>query len=47
MLIFRKQCYHVYYGLYPLLDDSMMTSTFDDYLCDGVDVVIFSLVHVM
>jgi hypothetical protein len=31
----------------PLLDDGLMTNTFDDYLCDGVDVVIFSLVHVV
>jgi hypothetical protein len=29
----------------PLLDDGLMTSTFDGHLCD--DVVIFSLVHVM
>jgi hypothetical protein len=29
----------------PLLDDSLMTNIFDDYLCD--DVVIFSLVHVV
>jgi hypothetical protein len=36
-----------YYGLYPLLDDGLMTSTFDDYLCNGVDVIIISLVNVM
>jgi hypothetical protein len=31
----------------PLLDDGLMTSTFDDNLCDDVDVIIFSLVHVV
>jgi hypothetical protein len=34
-------------GCTPLLDDGLMTSTFDDYLCDDDDVVIFSLVHVV
>ena len=29
-----------------LLDDGLMTSTFDDSLCDD-DVAIFSLVHVV
>jgi hypothetical protein len=31
--------------MYPLLDDGLITSTFDVYLCDD-DVIIFSLVHV-
>ena len=34
-----------YFGLYPLLDDGLISSIFDDYLCDD-DVIIFSLVHV-
>jgi hypothetical protein len=25
-----------------LLDDGLMTSTFGDYLCDGIDVMFFS-----
>jgi uncharacterized membrane protein len=29
--------------LYSLLDDGLMTNTFDDYLYDGVDVNIFFL----
>jgi hypothetical protein len=33
--------------MYPLLDEGLMTSTFVDDLCDGVDVIIFSLVHVV
>jgi hypothetical protein len=32
--------------LHPLLDDGLMTSTFDGYLCDD-NLVIFSLVHVL
>jgi hypothetical protein len=35
-----------YFGLYPLLDDDLITSTFDGYLCDD-DVVIFSLVDIV
>jgi hypothetical protein len=35
-----------YFGLHPLLDDSLMTSTFDGYLCND-NIVIFSLVHVL
>ena len=35
-----------YFGLYPLLDDGLMTSIFDGYLYDD-DVVIFSRVHVV
>jgi hypothetical protein len=27
--------------MYSLLDDGLMTSTFGDYLCDGMDVIIF------
>jgi hypothetical protein len=37
----------VYFGLYSLLGDGLITRTFDDYLCDGVDVIIFSLVRVV
>jgi hypothetical protein len=33
--------------LYPLLDDDLMTNIFDDDLCNGVDVIIFSLEHVV
>jgi hypothetical protein len=35
-----------YFGLYHLLDDGLMTSTFDGYLCDDNDVIFF-LVHVV
>jgi hypothetical protein len=33
------------YGMYPLLDDGLITSIFYVYLCDD-DVIIFFLVHV-
>jgi hypothetical protein len=33
--------------LYSLLDDGLIPITFDNYLCNGVNVVIFSLVHVV
>jgi hypothetical protein len=37
----------MFFGMYSLFDKGLMTSTFDNYLCDGVNVIIFSLVHVV
>ena len=37
---------YVLFGSVLLLDVGLMTSTFGDYLCDDVDVFMFSLVFI-